>query len=113
MPKTVLISGLTGMIAQTLTYPIDYIKTIKQLPKYKSSTVTNALKNEINLNGPLAVYRGLVPQLSAAIPRYMIRFTVFEECKKRLSDEDGNMTTGKLLLSGMKKGYSKPLSSNA
>lgn len=104
MDNSIIIGGITGFISQGLTWPMEYLKNTKQLPKYNNSSIFNTLKNEIKLNGIFTVYRGITPQLISAIPRSSIRFTVYENLKNKLQDENGNISTIKKFLCGLAAG---------
>lgn len=104
MDKTFIIGGLSGFISQGLTWPMEYMKTTKQLPKYKNITIPNIIKTELKTNGITGFYKGITPQLISSIPRASIRFTVYEKIKKLLSNDKNELTNFNKLLCGMTAG---------
>ena len=45
--KSLLAGGIAGMVSQTLTWPLEYIKTTKQLPKYyNEKSIIRIISNE-------------------------------------------------------------------
>ena len=104
MDNSIIIGGIAGFISQGLTWPMEYLKTKKQLPVYSQSNVFKILSADIKANGILSVYRGLSPQLISSFPRAAVRFTVYENLKKNLEDEDGNLSNGKKFTCGLLAG---------
>ena len=104
MDNSIIIGGITGFISQGLTWPMEYLKTTKQLPKYNNHSIFNTLKTDIKTNGLITVYRGITPQLISAVPRSAIRFTVYENLKDKLQDENGNISTSKKFFCGLAAG---------
>ena len=39
MDNSIIIGGITGVISQGLTWPMEYLKTKKQLPQYSQLNV--------------------------------------------------------------------------
>ena len=101
MDNSIIIGGITGFISQGLTWPMEYLKTTKQLPRYKNTSILNTLVTDIRANGLLTVYRGIAPQLISSIPRSAIRFTVYENLKDKFQDENGNISNRKKFFSGL------------
>lgn len=104
MDNSIIIGGITGVISQGLTWPMEYLKTKKQLPQYSNSSVFKILSSDVKANGLLSVYRGLSPQLVSAFPRAAVRFAVYENLKNRLEDENGNLSNGKKFICGLVAG---------
>ena len=50
MKNEMLIGGLTGVTSQIITWPTEFLKTSKQLPKYKNTNIFWVVKNEIKVN---------------------------------------------------------------
>ena len=62
MINPIIIGGISGLVSQTVTLSLEYMKTIKQLPEYKNMSITKTIVSDIKLNGISSIYRGLVPQ---------------------------------------------------
>ena len=60
--KKLILVQSSACIAETITYPIDYIKTLIQINKTNQSFIT-IFKNSINNNNIFVVYNGLKPAL--------------------------------------------------
>ena len=101
MDNSIIIGGISGFISQGLTWPMEYLKTKKQLPVYSNSNIFHIIKTDIKTNGILSVYRGLSPQLISSFPRAAVRFTVYENLKTFLEDENGNLTSSKKFTCGL------------
>ena len=101
MSNSFIIGGISGGISQTIMWPIEYMKTIKQLPESKNSSITQIFFKDIKTNGILSIYRGLVPQLTSAIPRTAMRYSTFDYLKNTVKDKNGNNTNLQKLSFGM------------
>ena len=99
-----IIGGIAGVISQGLTWPMEYLKTTKQLPRYKNSSIMKTLVTDIKTNGKFVVYRGIGPQLIAAFPRSAVRFSVYENLKNKLKDKNGNLSSGTKFTCGLISG---------
>lgn len=75
--KSLLAGGISGMVSQTITWPMEYIKTLKQLNKNMNVNTTNLVIKEIKSKGILITMTGLSPQLIGAIPRASVRFYTY------------------------------------
>ena len=92
MTNSFIIGGISGCISQTIMWPVEYMKTIKQLPEYKNLSITKTFIKDIKSNGVVSIYRELVPQLTSAIPRTAMRYSVFDNLKNNFKDKNGNIT---------------------
>ena len=101
MDNSIIIGGISGVISQGLTWPMEYLKTKKQLPIYSKANVFNIIKTDIKTNGILSIYRGLSPQLISSFPRAGVRFAVYENLKIFLEDDNGNLSTSKKFTCGL------------
>jgi len=94
--KSLLAGGIAGMVSQTLTWPLEYIKTTKQLPKYyNEKSIMRIISNEIKTKGPLTTFTGLSPQLIGSIPRASVRFYSYNYFNNYFnnSDKKNNLIT--------------------
>lgn len=81
-------SGISGGISLVATWPMEYLKTIKQLPNNNNKKIFNLVKKDIKLNGITTIYKGLAPQLITSIPRTSIRFTSFNYFNKLFNNQN-------------------------
>jgi solute carrier family 25 protein 34/35 len=109
MTNSFIIGGISGCISQTIMWPIEYMKTIKQLPEYKNLLITKTFIKDIKTNGFISIYRGLAPQLTSAIPRTAMRYAVFDHLKNHFKDKNGNITNFQKLSFGMIAGASEAI----
>lgn len=81
--------GVAGAVAQTITYPFDVLRRRMQVSQsglhsynYKSSweAVSMIWRSE----GPLAFYKGLVPNYLKVVPAISISFVTFEAVKSAI-----------------------------
>lgn len=86
-----VVTGITGLVSQGLTWPFEFLKTTKQLPNFKNVAITQVAKNIIKTKGFTYMYRGIAPQLISAAPRASVRFSVYEQLKQRMQNKDGTI----------------------
>jgi solute carrier family 25 citrate transporter 1 len=63
----------------------------------------------VNQKGFFGLYRGLSVLLYGSIPKSAVRFGAFEEFKKKLANEQGQLTAGTRLLCGLGAGVSEAI----
>ena len=97
---SILNKSLVGILSQGLTWPLEYTKIIKQFDGTSGKSITNVIKNDIKANGILVVYRGLTPQIIASVPRFTIRFSVYETLNKYNTNDSEMFKFGTGLLAG-------------
>lgn len=102
--KSIIMGGITGMTAQALTWPIEFLKTTKQLPKYKSQSIVEFAKQIVKKNGFTGLYRGIAPQLISAAPRASVRFTVYEMMKNLFNNSSGELQPWQKFICGLTAG---------
>lgn len=109
--KGVIAGGITGGIEICITYPTEYVKTQLQLDekvgKYKG--ILDCTKQTIKTNGVGGLYRGLPILLYGSIPKSAVRFGGFEQFKKLMVDEKGNLSPISRLLCGLGAGVSEAI----
>jgi len=109
--KGVIAGGITGGIEICITYPTEYVKTQLQLDekvgKYKG--ILDCTKQTIKTNGIGGLYRGLPILLYGSIPKSAVRFGGFEQFKKLMVDEKGNLSPISRLLCGLGAGVSEAI----
>ncbi|KAJ6891095.1 hypothetical protein NC651_024566 [Populus alba x Populus x berolinensis] len=85
-----------GVIAATFMCPLDVIKTRLQvhgLPPNSGqggSIIISSLQHIFRTEGFKGLYRGLSPTIMALLPNWAVYFTVYEQLKGILSNEDGD-----------------------
>lgn len=99
--------ALAGAVAQTATYPLDFIRARIQVDmraRY-SGGVWSAIYTVVTNEGPLALYRGIVPSLIGIMPYVGIDFAVYDILRgmlpKRSSGSDEPTVLGKLAAGGL------------
>jgi len=109
--KGVIAGGITGGIEICITYPTEYVKTQLQLDekvgKYKG--IVDCTKQTVKSNGVRGLYRGLPILLYGSIPKSAVRFGGFEQFKKLMVDEKGNLSPISRLLCGLGAGVSEAI----
>jgi len=109
--KGVIAGGITGGIEICITYPTEYVKTQLQLDekvgKYKG--IWDCTKQTVQTNGVRGLYRGLPVLLYGSIPKSAVRFGGFEQFKKLMVDEKGNLSPISRLLCGLGAGVSEAI----
>nr|CAB3461739.1 unnamed protein product [Digitaria exilis] len=87
-----------GVVAATFVCPLDVIKTRFQVhgwPKLATgsmggSVIIGSLQQIAQREGLRGMYRGLSPTVLALLPNWAVYFTVYEQLKSLLSDNDGS-----------------------
>jgi len=109
--KGIIAGGITGGIEICITYPTEYIKTQLQLDekvgKYKG--IWDCGKQTVQTNGVRGLYRGLPVLIYGSIPKSAVRFGAFEQFKKIMVDDKGNLSPGSRLLCGLGAGISEAI----
>lgn len=92
----------SACVAETVTYPIDYVKTRIQVNK-KNISFTNIFNNAIKEK---IIYNGLKPSLMRHCVYTLLRINIYEKFNKK----DLNITN-KYLLAGFSGGFSQFIAS--
>lgn len=96
MSKDIVAGGITGILSQLLTWPTEFLKTTKQLPKYHNKNIFDSIKKEYTIHGPKVFYRGSLVQVISAFPRSAIRFTVYNKTYSFLDKNNINPVMAKM-----------------
>ena len=95
-----LAGGIAGMVAASIVYPLEVVKTMLTLYPEECNSIGGAVRRVWNNGGIPALYRGLGPTLVAMFPYVGVEFMVYETLKKHWEFSVGPMGTGALLLIG-------------
>ncbi|CAM9332513.1 unnamed protein product [Choristocarpus tenellus] len=106
--KALLAGGISGVVEICITYPLEYVKTTKQLSKDPMATYKLVASNTLKSSGVSGFYRGLSSMVYFAAPKAAIRFGSFEACSSLLSTPDGGdkygLGKGKGFIAGLGAG---------
>ena len=78
-----------------------------QVGKYKG--IWDCGKQTVQTNGVRGLYRGLPVLIYGSIPKSAVRFGAFEQFKKIMVDDKGNLSPGSRLLCGLGAGISEAI----
>ena len=100
--------GLAGALAQTVTYPLDFIRarlTVDLRGEYNGGMWV-AMAQVARTEGILSLYRGLLPSICGIVPYVGIDFAVYDTLKSssmmpRRTDNDEPTVPGKLVAGGI------------
>jgi len=109
------IAGATGAFT---VYPIDLVKTRMQNQRYKPGAeklyknMFHCFYKVITIEGPLGLYKGLLPQMVGVAPEKAIKLTVNDLLRKIFKKEGGQIDLPLEALAGMGAGASQVLFTN-
>ncbi|KAL7540525.1 hypothetical protein ACHAXR_010176 [Thalassiosira sp. AJA248-18] len=92
--------GIAGMVAASIVYPLEVVKTMLTLYPEKCNGISDALSLVYRSSGIRGLYRGLGPTLIAMFPYVGVEFMVYETLKARWEVYIGPVGTMALLLLG-------------
>jgi solute carrier family 25 phosphate transporter 23/24/25/41 len=73
--------GFAGMIASSMVYPIEVVKTMLTMYPGKYPGIVSAFRGVLAEVGPKGLYAGLAPTLVAMFPYVGIEFMIYETSK--------------------------------
>ena len=95
--------GFAGMVASSMVYPIEVVKTMLTMYPGKYGGIVGAFRGVIAEVGPRGLYAGLGPTLVAMFPYVGVEFMIYETAKiameKIWKDEDGNTIALPIIIS--------------
>ena len=101
----VLLGGLCGGISEIITtYPLDTIKTHLQIYPYKYNGIFHCGNQLVFNYGLRSLYKGMNASLAQVGGKAAIRFTVYDYINNLLTDNTGNLSNSKKLISGLLAG---------
>lgn len=101
-PKGILCNAgagaAAGVIAATFVCPLDVIKTRFQVHglqaisngNIKGSIIVGSLEQIFHKEGIRGMYRGLAPTVLALLPNWAVYFTIYEQFKSLLADDENH-----------------------
>mmetsp|Transcript_3331 Transcript_3331/g.8488 ORF Transcript_3331/g.8488 Transcript_3331/m.8488 type:complete len:433 (+) Transcript_3331:158-1456(+) len=92
--------GVAGMVAASIVYPLEVVKTMLTLYPDQCRSIPDALSRVYRTSGVRGLYRGLGPTLVAMFPYVGVEFMVYETLKGRWEAHVGPVGTVALLLMG-------------
>eukprot|EP00210_Caulerpa_lentillifera_P004134 g3940.t1 len=78
VPRRLMSGALAGMTATTLTHPLDTVRLRLALPTHPYSGMTNAFMTISRTEGPIALYKGLLPTLIGIAPYAALNFACYD-----------------------------------
>ncbi|XP_065839943.1 tricarboxylate transport protein, mitochondrial-like [Oscarella lobularis] len=106
--KSILAGGIAGGLEICITFPTEYVKTQLQLDQRSKNPaytgIVDCVKTTVRNHGFFGLYRGLSSLLYGSIPKTAARFSSYEFFRNRLMDENGGLSTPRLLLAGLGAG---------
>jgi len=73
--------GFAGMIASSMVYPIEVVKTMLTMYPGKYNGIASAFRGVLKEVGPKGLYAGLAPTLVAMFPYVGVEFMIYETSK--------------------------------
>ncbi|KAL1140146.1 hypothetical protein AAG570_000078 [Ranatra chinensis] len=113
------LGSIAGAVGATAVYPIDLVKTRMQNQRtgsfigevmYRNSW--DCFKKVIRHEGPLGLYRGLLPQLMGVAPEKAIKLTVNDLVRDKIMDKGGSIPLWGEILAGACAGGSQVIFTN-
>lgn len=86
--KKIFYGGISGVVSQSIVWPLEFMKTYKQFPSNSTNIISNTI-NYTKKNGIWSMYRGMFPVITMAFPRAALRFSIYDYFNKK---NNGNMT---------------------
>ena len=110
--QSLLAGAIAGGVEATITYPTEYVKTQLQLQSKESVSggkqafkgPWDVVQRTVKEKGIKGLYRGLSALVTGTAAKASIRFFSFEELKKRLADESGQLPSSRRMLAGLGAG---------
>jgi solute carrier family 25 phosphate transporter 23/24/25/41 len=79
--ERLIAGGFAGMIASSMVYPIEVVKTMLTMYPGKYAGINAAFRGVISEVGPKGLYAGLGPTLIAMFPYVGVEFMIYETSK--------------------------------
>lgn len=72
---------ISGLISQTVTWPIEYSKIVRQLPENRYKKLSTVLHNDYSKYGFRNLFKSMVPHAITSGPRVLVRLQTYEMLK--------------------------------
>ncbi len=79
--ERLIAGGFAGMIASSMVYPIEVVKTMLTMYPGKYAGIQSAFRGVLSEVGPKGLYAGLAPTLIAMFPYVGVEFMIYETSK--------------------------------
>ena len=109
--KKMFLIQISACSAETVTYPIDYIKTLMQVNHNKISfpEMANSIYHTQN---KLQIYNGIKPALLRHSIYSMLRISIYENLRDGLKNEENQLNmTNRYLIGGLSGGLAQLIAS--
>lgn len=83
VPRRLAAGAAAGMTATTLTHPLDTVRLRLALPSSGYTGMGNAFATMVRTEGPMSLYKGLVPTLVGIAPYAALNFASYDMLKRR------------------------------
>jgi solute carrier family 25 (mitochondrial phosphate transporter), member 23/24/25/41 len=92
--EKLVIGAFAGVSSVLVTYPLDIVRGLKtaagaSLEGTQYNSIGDVIRSVVKKNGPLGLYRGMVPTLAGVAPYVGVNFLVFETLKEKCPVEPG------------------------
>ncbi|KJE94663.1 succinate:fumarate antiporter [Capsaspora owczarzaki ATCC 30864] len=101
--------GSAGLAESCICHPLDTIKTRMQLQRNRGASIGpfGTAKKIIQIEGVMALYKGLTAVVSGIVPKMAIRFSSFEAFKSAMASADGTVSRSRVFLAGTLAGVTE------
>ena len=108
--KKLFLIQISASLAETITYPIDYVKTLIQINK--NTSFTEIIWNISTNKNKLQIYNGLKPALLRHSLYSTFRINMYENLRNHMKSKDNTIhLSTKLLIGGLSGGISQLITS--
>ena len=109
--KKLFLIQISASLAETITYPIDYVKTLIQINN-KNTSFTEIIWNISTNKNKLQIYNGLKPALLRHSLYSTFRINMYENLRNHMKSKDNTIhLSTKLLIGGLSGGISQLITS--
>ena len=111
-----LVGGTSGVLATSIVYPMDIVKTTMQRQVAGQSMLyknpLQAFKGIVNLEGARGLYRGMGANLIGVFPVQALKLASNDLFRDLLADENGNVSFISSIMAGAGAGCVQVIASN-
>ncbi|KAK8832712.1 hypothetical protein WA577_004106 [Blastocystis sp. JDR] len=114
--QKLIVGGSSGVLATSLVYPLDVVKTTMQRQVVGKSVLyknpIQAAKGIVSFNGVSGLYKGIGVNLVGMFPVQALRLAGNDLLRDLLADADGRVSTVRGMLAGAGAGCMQVIASN-